>query len=125
MTSFSKRLSDNWQDAVALILGVVLIASPWIMGFAGVSVAMWNAVLLGALIVLMAVMAIVNFHEWEEWADIAIGLWLVVSPWALGFATAYEVGPTGAATWTFVVLGALTLAMAAWSLMAHRQHMVA
>lgn len=125
MTGFSKRLSDNWQDTIALILGLWLMASPWILGYAGVSIAMWNAVLFGALIVLMAVMAIVNFHEWEEWADIIIGLWLVVSPWALGFAMAYAAGPAGVATWNFVVLGLLTLGMALWSLMAHRQHMTA
>ncbi len=125
MTNFSKRLSGSWQDTIALILGAWLIASPWLLGFTGVSVAMWNAVLFGALIMVMALMAIFNFHEWEEWADMVIGLWLVASPWTLGFARTYDVMSTNAATWNFVVLGLLTIAMAVWSLMSHRQRMIA
>jgi peptidoglycan/LPS O-acetylase OafA/YrhL len=124
MTSFGKKLTDNWQDTASLILGVWMILSPWILQFTGTPAAMWNAIVFGVLIAVMALMALVDFHEWEEWADMAIGAWLIVSAWVLGFAmTEAAAGAQGgayAATWNFVVVGILTLGMAAWSLFDHR-----
>lgn len=120
MTNFWKKLSESWQDTVSLILGVWLVLSPWVLGFTMTEAAMWNAVAFGLLISVMAVLALVEFHEWEEWADMAVGLWLVVSPWVLGFAM--TMGAGSATTWNFVVVGILTLGMAAWSLRDHRHH---
>ena len=85
-----------------------------ILGFAPETVAMWNAVLIGLVIAAAALSALVDFHKWEEWADMAFGLWLLVSPWVLGFAATLAV-----ATWNFVLVGILTIALAAWSLRAH------
>jgi len=42
--------------------------------------------LTGALLVLISVAAILAFSEWEEWIRIALGLWMIGSPWLLGFA---------------------------------------
>lgn len=125
MTDFWKNFTRNWQDSASLILGLWLIASPWMLGFAGMQLAMWNAVLFGALITIMALMALVDFHEWEEWTDLVIGAWLIVSPWILGFAMIYAAdGAEGqnAATWNVILVGALTIAMATWSLFDHRHH---
>lgn len=126
MTNFWKNLTRSWQDTVSLILGLWLVVSPWALGFTGTPVAMWNAVLFGVLVAIMALMALIEFHDWEEWADMAIGAWLVVSPWVLGFAMTQAVegaaNATYAATWNVIVIGALTLAMAAWSLFDHRGH---
>lgn len=122
MTNFWKKATDNWQDIVSLVLGVWLILSPWALAFTGIDAALWNVVLFGAVIAMMAFMAIIDFHEWEEWADMAIGLWLIVSPWVLGFATMRAGAADGAyaATLNVVVVGVLTLGMAAWSLRDHR-----
>ena len=118
MTNYWKKATDNWQDLVSLVLGVWLIMSPWALAFTDIDAALWNAVLFGAVIAIMAIMAILDFHEWEEWADMAIGLWLIASPWVLGFA----VMPAGAAdaTLNVILVGVLTLGMAAWSLRDHR-----
>lgn len=121
MTNFWKKLSESWQDTVSLILGVWLFLSPWILGFTATEAAMWNAVAFGLLIIAMAVLALVEFHEWEEWADMAVGLWLVVSPWVLGFAV-IAAGAASVATWNVIVVGLLTLGLAAWSLRDHRHH---
>jgi hypothetical protein len=40
----------------------------------------------GAAIILIAVGALVAFHDYEEWAHLIIGLWTVVAPWGLGFS---------------------------------------
>jgi hypothetical protein len=38
-----------------------------------------------AAIAAISLAAIFAFANWEEWANLALGIWLVVSPWVLGF----------------------------------------
>lgn len=118
MSSFGKKLTDNWQDVVCLILGLWLVVSPWALGFTAIQFAVWNAVVLGVVIVLMTLAELVEFHDWEEWTDMVIGGWLAISPWALGFTA--EAGGSRIATGNFLIVGLLVLAMAAWSLVGHR-----
>ena len=122
MTDFWKTLTTRWQDSLNVLLGVWLILSPWALQFTGSQTAFWNAIVVGVIIAAAAFAALVEFHEWEEWADIAFGAWLVVSPWVLGFGAvpATEEGTVATnfvpATWNFVAVGGLTLLLAAWSL---------
>jgi hypothetical protein len=44
-----------------------------------------------------------------------LGLWLIISPWALGFST--SVG----ATWTHVTLGIIAVVISAWALWDYQQ----
>lgn len=118
MSNFAKKLTGNWQDVVCLILGLWLVVSPWVLGFTAIQFAMWNAIVLGAVIVVMTLMELVEFHDWEEWTDMVIGGWLAISPWVLGFTA--EAGGSAVATANFVIVGLLVLAMAAWSLIGHR-----
>lgn len=120
MTNFMKRMTDNWQDSLSLIVGVWLFFSPWVLGYSLLQGAMWNAVVFGLVIALMALAVLIAFHEWEEWADMAVGLWLIASPWVLGFAAMAADPGAAAATWNAVVVGLLTFGMAAWSLIDHR-----
>jgi SPW repeat len=114
MSDFRKNVTESWQDSVNVVLGVWLILSPWILGFAASQAAMWNAVVVGVVIAAAALGALFSFQKWEEWADMAFGVWLVISPWVLGFAATLAT-----ATWNFVVVGLLTVALAAWSLRDH------
>jgi SPW repeat-containing protein len=43
-------------------------------------------------------------EKWQDWASFALGLWLAISPWVMGYAE-HE-----AATWNAVIVG-LTLAL--------------
>ena len=38
-----------------------------------------------ALIVAVSIAAIVAFANWEEFCNLALGFWLMLSPWVLGF----------------------------------------
>jgi len=38
-----------------------------------------------AFIAATSIIAIVFFSNWEEWLNLLLGSWLVVSPWELGF----------------------------------------
>jgi hypothetical protein len=101
----------RWQDAVNLVLGAWLAGSPWILGFAiEMPAAMWNALVVALLIVLLAATDLDAPASWEEWALGAFGLWLVVAPWSFGYAA------NSAMTSSSVVTGALVMALAAWRL---------
>ena len=39
----------------------------------------------GAAIAAISIAAMLAFSDWEEWFNLVLGLWSMVSPWALGF----------------------------------------
>lgn len=119
MSLYGKKLAGNWQDVVCLILGLWLIASPWALGFTDIQFAVWSAVVLGIVIVLMTVAELIEFHDWEEWTDMVIGGWLAISPWVLGFTA--EAGGSRLATGNFLIVGLALLVMASWAMIGHRR----
>jgi hypothetical protein len=80
---------ENWSNAklcdiANLILGAFLFFSPWIFGFETGKAAQ-NAHIAGIVIVILAIAALAAFAVWEEWLNLIVGLWTLVSPWVLGF----------------------------------------
>jgi hypothetical protein len=71
-------------DVANLILGGVLFISPWLFPFAAGGQSQ-NAILSGIVIAVLAIAALAAFATWEEWLNLIAGLWVVVSPWVLGF----------------------------------------
>jgi len=56
----------------------------------------------------------VAFNAWAEWVNMTLGIWLLVSPWVLGFHI------SEALRWNSVAAGVLIAALAAWVLMQER-----
>ena len=79
----------NVQDWINLVCGVLLFISPWALGFAGDLVAARTAWVGGIVIGVIAIAALVQFAEWEEWVTLVIGLAVAASPWVLGFAAVH------------------------------------
>jgi hypothetical protein len=75
----------HWQDPVNGLLGVWLILSPWAVGFQDNTLALANFAAVGVLLLAAALGAIFVPQAWEEWVEVALGLWLIASPWLLGF----------------------------------------
>lgn len=101
----------HWQDPVNALLGAWVILSPWALGFQGETMAMFNAVVVGLALIAAALGAILVPRAWEEWTEGALGLWLVISPWALGFSTHEQ------AMLNMVAAGLIVMALALWTLM--------
>jgi len=102
---------ENWTsarlcDVANLILGIILFFSPWIFGFEGSRAAM-NANIAGVIIVVLAIAALAAFAVWEEWLNLIVGLWTLVSPWVLNFHT------TTKAMAVCVVIGIIVAVLAA------------
>jgi len=106
----------SWQDAVNAVLGAWLVLSPWAIGFGADTVAMANAVILGLALVAVSVGAIYAPAAWEKWTEAAIGVWMIVSPWLLGYADQRMPLRTAVAT------GVAIVALALWTLATGKEH---
>ena len=79
-----KRRPEAILDVYNLVLGAVLFASPWLFAFAQ-GAAVIDARNGGAAIVAASIAALLLFAEWEKWIALLAGLWMVASPFVLGF----------------------------------------
>ena len=107
MTNVSVK---HWQDPVNLVLGVWMIVSPWVLRYQAETTPTGNAVILGVLIAIAALIALFRVMAWEEWVNVAFGVWLLVSPWILGFSG------IAAAMTNAVIVGIVVAALALWAL---------
>src|SRR5437660_1756768 len=72
-----------------VLAGIWLIISPWVLGFVDVQTAFWNTLLCGiAVLVLAAIRLGTAGTEGLSWANLILGIWLIISPFVLGFAAA-------------------------------------
>lgn len=100
----------HWQDPVNAAIGAALILSPWALGFQAETAAMANAVVIGVALIAAALGAMLVPRAWEEWTECALGIWMIVSPWVLGFSALYN------ATASAVVAGFAVAVLAVWTL---------
>jgi len=82
----------QWRSEAALdlynvVLAILLFASPWLFSLTNgtARIDFWIS---SAAIVAVSLAATIAFANWEEWANLLFGLWLIASPWILGFSQA-------------------------------------
>jgi hypothetical protein len=56
-----------WEEALNILLGVCLIASPWVLGYADQGMPTRNAVIVGLLVTGLAVWAMVKDTAVQRW----------------------------------------------------------
>ncbi len=101
----SEWSNEKLCDVANLILGAILFFAPWIFAFdAGVQ--SQNAFVCGVIIAVLSLAALTAFAVWEEWLNLIVGVWVIVSPWVLGF-------PRTTAMTVDVVIGILVAVLAA------------
>ena len=105
--SITRKREETALDVINAVVGVCLALAPLVLGFTADAAAAWNAWIVGAAIALIAIGALVAFAEWEEWANLLLGVWAVIAPWALGFTA------IGTATTVHVVAGLIVAVLAA------------
>jgi SPW repeat-containing protein len=115
-----------------LILGVWLFVSPWVLGFVeGLRVAapslpnapattggnaVWDAWILGGLVILVALSRLVRLALWQDHALLVLGAWIFAAPWVLGFNHWWPV-----AGWDHWLTGLLLFLISARALPAARE----
>jgi hypothetical protein len=80
-----KLRRESILDVYNLVLALILFVTPWFLVRATTSAVfdLWGS---AAAIAVISLAAMLAFAWWKEWANLALGLWLIVSPWLLGFA---------------------------------------
>lgn len=82
MPLFKRR----WQDWVNMILGVWTFMVPWIFTVSSVSPdVMWNFWIVGVVVFFTSFHALDVLKPWEEWVNLAAGIWLFLSPWFFSY----------------------------------------
>jgi hypothetical protein len=91
-------------------LGAWQILASLIFSYWAMSAAIWNAMIVGVLVIALALMAEqredARFDEGIDWAIAALALWLVISPFVLGYS-----GILTMASWNDPIVGVLILGL--------------
>jgi predicted cobalt transporter CbtA len=75
---------ESILDLYNLVLAAFLFISPWLFAQANGTAAA-DLRISGVAVAVLSLAAILAFATWEEWANVLLGLWLIASPWILGF----------------------------------------
>jgi hypothetical protein len=112
MITANDQLGHPWRDAANLILGIWLALSPTVLAYVDEDIPALNSTVVGVIIALLATAALLKFARWEEWLNVALGAWLIVSPFVLGYATHTETLANQ------IMVGLLVCCLALWSALA-------
>ena len=81
------------HGVIDYLIGLVLIAAPWIFGFADGTVAQWVPIVLGAVVIIYSLLTRYELGVTDTiplnvhlWLDAIGGVILAASPWVLGFS---------------------------------------
>jgi hypothetical protein len=82
-----------WEDWFGMLLGGLIVVSPWFpfqssheTMDAERSMMILNTFVVGMLVFGLGQLEYVALQRWEEVAEIALGLWLIVSPFIFGYS---------------------------------------
>jgi hypothetical protein len=101
-----------------VLLGIWVIISPFVVQFARLPAAMWNNVIVGIVIAILALIRTSTPQQigWS-WANVILGIWMIISPFALGTMTT-------AILWNNIILG-IVIAIVASANASMRAHATA
>lgn len=109
MTLQQARTTVRTVSGFDVLAGLWLIAAPFALAYSGISVALWNSLIFGLAIVALETSVEIGEgykHASLSWISTAIGLWLMIAPFALGFSDVTS------ATWNHVLTGIVVAALA-------------
>src|SRR5256885_10560465 len=94
MSDFSFfRTHRPWEDWFGMLLGMLIVVSPWFplqasheVVDAERSIMILNTFVVGMVVFGLAQLEYVALQRWEEEAAIALGLWLIASPFIFGYS---------------------------------------
>jgi hypothetical protein len=83
---YTRLQADTGVSVINVLIGIWLIISPFVvMAFSQFSNMRTNNVIIGILIALVALFRASGSAKAEwSWANVVLGIWLIVSPFALG-----------------------------------------
>jgi ABC-type molybdate transport system permease subunit len=105
-----RREQSAGASSINILLGIWLIIAPWVLGYADLSAAQTNDVIIGIIVAIVA--AIRSFGAFTtrgwSWINILAGIWLIIAPFVLGYSN--HTTPL----WNDIILG-IVIAVLAWT----------
>lgn len=108
---------SGWQDAVELVVVIWIFVSPVVLGFFAYNAETLTAMMVAAVASLTTQLRIAKQQPWEEWFNLTLAVFLVLSPWIFGYTAAV------AATWNAVLAGLLLAIFATLALFDEYAHL--
>jgi hypothetical protein len=94
----------GWADWATLALGVWLFGSSSVLQFTDPP-AVQNFMVVGSLVIITELFTFYTLRVYEEWVNVVLGIWLIVSAWVLDISSP-------AARTNAIIVGVLLLAIA-------------
>ena len=106
-----RRTQLMTSNGLMIVAAIWLIVAPFVLGFSDQSNVMWNSIIVGIIVGVLAA-----YHIWAEpgqswpsWVNAVLGLWVIASPWVYGNADMAEV------MWNGIIAGIIVAALGLWS----------
>lgn len=96
-------------SGINVLAGIWLIIAPFVLGYA-TTTPKTNDIWLGIIVGIIALIRIFTplKSAWLSWLNIIAGVWLIIAPFVLNYATTTP-------RWNDVILGIIVIALSIWS----------
>jgi hypothetical protein len=100
---------------LVVLLGIWEVLAPFILGYSSKAGALWDAIILGIALIILAGWAALSNQDSTvkalEWINVALGVWLIIAPFVLGY---YYIAIV-AAIWNDIIVGIVVAVLAMWA----------
>lgn len=99
-----------------ILAGLWLIISPFVLGYSALRGTMWNDIIVGIIVAVVAAVKIFRGRDlpWLSWINVVLGIWLILSPFIFGNASDTRV------LYNEIIVGIIVAVLAAWSALGAR-----
>lgn len=114
--SFNVKENGKVLSGFVVVLGLWMIVAPWLLGYGYLTAALWNSLIVGVVLTLVALARIVLPNQFANlsWLNAALGLWLILAPFIFRYGgDPSVVGNINPAVGNHVVVG-IFITVLAW-----------
>jgi SPW repeat len=88
LSKYTNKPSESGTSTLNLLIGIWLILSPFVLAaFAHLQNARSNNVIVGILVAVIGLVGAARMaHSGWSWFNVLLGIWLIASPFVLGFS---------------------------------------
>jgi hypothetical protein len=100
-------------SGINIVLGAWMIIAPFVLGYSANPVAMWNSIIVGAIVLILAWIRAANPASAPglSWINAILGVWLIIAPFILGTSATAR----SSAQWNEIIVGIGIAVFGAWS----------
>jgi hypothetical protein len=101
----------HWLNWLLVVTGLWELLSPFILGYSAMTAALWNAIVVGFLLIVLAGWTALSSQDLRtvrglDWINALAGLWLVLFPFIWSYTA------TVAVLWNSIIVGVVVIVLA-------------